>query len=167
VLSVLSVIGGFANIPQALGNVPAFTTLLHSALPGVVERQAPAITEGPSEGIAAIAFAIGLALAYLFYLRKRSLAENMATNSAGQLIHRFWFADWGMDWLYDHLFVRPVIWFAHMDRNDFMDRFYDGIARLTEFSWRILRTTENGRVRWYAAGITAGAVVFVAIVLWT
>ena len=167
VLSVLSVIGGFANIPQALGNVPAFTTLLHSALPGVVERKAPAITEGPSEGLAAIAFATGLALAYLLYLRKRGLAENMATNSVGQLIHRFWFADWGMDWLYDHLFVRPVIWFAHMDRNDFMDRFYDGIARLNEFSWRILRTTQNGRIRWYAAGITAGVVVFVAIVLWT
>jgi NADH-quinone oxidoreductase subunit L len=167
VLSALSLVGGFVNIPQALGNVPAFTTLLHSALPGIVERQATAMTEGFAEGIAAIAFALGLALAYLFFLRKRSLAESMAANAAGHLIHRFWFADWGMDWFYDHLFVRPVIWFAQVDRNDFIDSFYDGVAWLNELSWRILRTTENGRLRWYAAGITAGTVVFVAIVLWT
>jgi len=167
VLSVLSLVGGFVNIPQMFGNVPALANLLHSALPEVVERHADGITEGLSEGIAAIAFALGLALAYLFFLRKQGLAESMATSAAGRVIHRFWFADWGMDWLYDHLFVRPVIWFAHVDRNDFIEAFYTGVALLTEFSWRALRATENGRVRWYAAGITAGTVVFIAIVLWT
>jgi NADH-quinone oxidoreductase subunit L len=167
VLSVLSLVGGFVNIPQMFGDVPALANLLHSALPEVVERHAAGITEGLSEGIAAIAFALGLALAYLFFLRKQGLAESMATSTAGRVIHRFWFADWGMDWLYDHLFVRPVIWFAHVDRNDFIEPFYTGVALLTEFSWRALRATENGRLRWYAAGITSGTVVFIAIVLWT
>jgi NADH-quinone oxidoreductase subunit L len=166
-LSLLSLVGGFVNIPQALGNVPAFTSFMHSALPVILEKQASAITEGLSEGIAAIAFAIGLAFAYMFFLRKRSLAESMASNAIGRLIHRFWLADWGMDWLYDHLFVRPIIWFAQVDRNDFMDTFYTGVARVNELSWRALRKTENGRVRWYAAGITTGTVVFLAIVLWT
>jgi NADH-quinone oxidoreductase subunit L len=167
VLCALSVLGGFVNIPEALGNVPAFTTLLHSALPKVVQRQHGAITEGLSEGIAAITFALGLALAYLFFLRKRSLAESIAANPIGQAVHRFWFADWGMDWFYDHLFVRPVLWFAKVDKDDFIDAFYTGLALLTEFSWRALRTTENGRLRWYAASITAGTVIFLAIVLWT
>jgi NADH-quinone oxidoreductase subunit L len=71
-----------------------------------------------------------------------------------------------MDWLYDRALVRPVIWFANVDRNDFIDAFYNGIARLSELAWRVLRSTENGRVRWYAAWITAGTVIFVAIVLW-
>jgi NADH-quinone oxidoreductase subunit L len=167
VLCALSVLGGFVNIPEALGNVPAFTTLLHSALPELVQRQHGIITEGLSEGIAAITFALGLAIAYLLFLRKRSLAESIAGNPIGQAVHRFWFADWGMDWLYDHLFVRPVLWFAKVDKNDFIDAFYNGIALLTEFSWRALRNTENGRLRWYAASITAGTVIFLAIVLWT
>jgi NADH-quinone oxidoreductase subunit L len=167
VLCALSVLGGFVNIPEALGNVPAFTTLLHSALPKVVQRQHGAITEGLSEGIAAITFALGLGLAYLFFLRKRSLAESIAANPIGQAVHRFWFADWGTDWFYDHLFVRPVLWFAKVDKDDFIDAFYTGLALLTEFSWRALRTTENGRLRWYAASITAGTVIFLAIVLWT
>jgi NADH-quinone oxidoreductase subunit L len=155
------------NIPVALGNVPAFSNLLHSALPEVVETHTAGITEGLSEGIAAIAFALGLAFAYMFFLRRRSLAENLAASRIGHAIHQFWFADWGMDWLYDRVFVRPVVWAAHIDRNDFIDGFYNGLARVSELSWRVLRTTENGRIRWYAAGITAGTVIFVAIVLWT
>ena len=167
ILCVLAIVGGFVNIPKALGNVPAFTNLLHSALPQVAERQGNTITETLSEGIAAISFALGLALAYLLFLKKQSLAESMARAALGRAIHRFWFADWGMDWLYDHLFVRPVLWFANVDRNDFIDDFYIGLARLNELTWRALRTTENGRIGWYAAGITAGTVVFLAIVLWT
>jgi len=167
VLCVLAMVGGFVNIPKALGNVPAFTNLLHSALPQAAERQGTAITETLSEGIAAISFALGLALAYLLFLKKQSLAESMASAPLGRAIHRFWFADWGMDWLYDHLFVRPVTWFANVDRNDFIDSFYIGLAGLNEVMWRALRTTENGRIGWYAAGITAGTVVFLAIVLWT
>ena len=166
-LSVLAIIGGFVNIPKTLGNLPAFTNLLHSALPPVVERQTTAMTEGLSEGIAALAFLSGLSAAYLFFLRKRKLAEALASVTAGRLVHRFWLADWGMDWLYDRLFVRPVIWFSTVDRNDFIDAFYNGLARLNELAWRGLRSSENGKLRWYAAGITIGTVVFVAIVLWT
>ena len=166
VLSVLSIVGGFVNIPAALGNVPAFNNLLHSVLPQVAEAQAAGMTEGLSEGIAAIALALGFALAYLLFLRRRSLVEKMNAIKIGQAIHQFWFADWGMDWLYDRAFVRPIVWVANVDRNDFMDAFYNGVARLSELSWRALRTTENGRVRWYAAWITAGTVIFVAIVLW-
>lgn len=167
VLSLLSVIGGFVNIPASLGNVPAFTDLLHSALPEPLEMHTARLREALSEGIAAIAFALGLTLAYLLFVRRRRLPAKLAVTSVGHVIHRFWFSDWGMDWLYDRLLVRPVIWFASIDRNDFIDAFYGSIARLNKISWRVLRTTENGRVRWYAAWITAGTVIFVAIVLWS
>ena len=59
-----------------------------------------------------------------------------------------------------------MIWFSTVNRSDFMDAFYNGVAVLTELSWRALRATESGRVRWYAAWITAGTVIFVAIALW-
>jgi NADH-quinone oxidoreductase subunit L len=167
ILSVLSIVGGFVNIPASLGGVPRFTNLLQTVLPSVVEANAAGLTEGLSMVISALAFALGLTVAYALYLRRRGLAGNLATRGIGFAIHQFWFADWGMDWLYDHLFVRPVLWAAHVDRNDFLDAFYNGLARLSELGWRALRTTENGRVRWYAAAITAGAVIFVAVVFWT
>jgi NADH-quinone oxidoreductase subunit L len=166
VLSVLSIVGGFVNIPRSLGNAPAFTNLLGSALPEVPETRVASMTEGLSEVIAAIAFALGLALAYLLFVRWRAVPEKLGMSAIGQTIRRFWFRNWGMDWLYDRVFVRPLIWLAHIDRNDFIDDFYKGLARLSELSWRALRATETGRVRWYAAWIAAGTVIFVAMVLW-
>jgi NADH-quinone oxidoreductase subunit L len=57
------------------------------------------------------------------------------------------------------------VWFARINKGDFIDGFYTGVARMTELAWRILSHTENGRLRWYAAGIAAGSVVFIAVVL--
>ena len=166
VLSILSIVGGFVNIPASLGNVPAFTNFLQSVLPEVLETKATSMTEGLSEGIAAVTFALGLALAYMLFVRWRRVPERLAMSAIGGPIRRFWFSDWGMDWLYDRVLVRPLIWVANLDRNDFIDGFYKGIALLSELAWGVLRTTETGRVRWYAAWITAGTVIFVAIVLW-
>ena len=50
-------------------------------------------------------------------------------------------------------------------RDDFIDAFYAGVARLTEITWLVLRRTETGKLRWYAAGIAAGSIVFIAVVL--
>ena len=86
------------------------------------------ITEIASEGIAALVFLLGRLLAYIFFLRKRAYATALASSAVGRALHRFWFADWGMDWLYDRLFVRPLVWFAHVDKGDFIDGFYTGVA---------------------------------------
>jgi len=153
------------NTPAALGDIHIFTDFLHRALPNWVERPAGAITEMGSEGLVTLAFLAGLGIAYLVYIRKSHYAEALAEFSIGKALHQFWFADWGMDWLYDRIFVRPVVWFAHFDRTDFIDSVYAGLARLSELAYFALRSTENGKVRWYAAGIAFGAVALVSMVL--
>ena len=165
VLTVLSLVGGFVNLPPQLGNVPLFTRLLQTALPSVEQRRLGPLTEIRSEGVVTLAFLIGLGLAYLLYLRTRQWADALTATRVGKAVHEFWFADWGFDWCYDKLFVQPVLWFAHVDRSDVVDAFYNGVADLNELMYRGLSRTENGQVRWYAAGIAAGTVVFVAIAL--
>jgi NADH-quinone oxidoreductase subunit L len=157
VLAFLSIVGGYLKTP--------FGRFVETALPWTEGARVAPVTDLVSEGISALAFLLGLYLAYIFFLRKRSYATALASSAAGDLLHRFWFSDWGMDWLYERLFVRPLVWFARVDQGDFIDGFYAGVARLNEFAWRVLRRTETGRLRWYAAGIAAGAVVFVAVVL--
>jgi NADH-quinone oxidoreductase subunit L len=98
-------------------------------------------------------------------LRKPTYAENLGSSAAGGVLHRFWLSDWGMDWLYDRLFVRPLVWLAQVDKNDFIDAVYAGVAGITEITWSVLRRTETGKLRWYAAGIAAGSIVFIAVVL--
>ena len=165
ILTVLSLVGGFVNLPPELGNLPLFTRWMNSALPPVEPGRFGPLTEMRSEGFVTLAFLIGLGLAYLFYLRNRQWLDALMATPVGKTLHQFWFAGWGFDWCYDKLFVQPVIWFARVDKGDGVDAFYNGIADLNQLLYRGLSLTENGRVRWYAAGIAAGTVLFVAIVL--
>jgi NADH-quinone oxidoreductase subunit L len=165
VLTVLSLVGGFVNLPPKLGNVPLFTRLLETTLPPVEQGRFGRLTEIRSEGFVTLAFLVGLGLAYLLYLRRRQWSDALSATRAGKALHEFWFADWGFDWCYDKLFVQPVLWFARVDKKDGVDAFYNGVGDLNELLYRGLRLTENGRVRWYAAAIAAGTVVFVAIAL--
>ncbi|MCL5670792.1 MAG: NADH-quinone oxidoreductase subunit L [Acidobacteria bacterium] len=165
VLAVLSVVGGFVDTPEFLGNIHSFTDFMHLALPPVTEGPLRGMSELGSEGLVTLAFLIGLYVAYLFFIRKRELAEAITTPAIAKALHRFWYTDWGMDWLYERGFVRPVMWIARVDKNDFVDYIYSGIALVTELLYHGVRKTETGRMRWYAAGIAAGSIIFLAIVL--
>jgi NADH-quinone oxidoreductase subunit L len=158
VLALLSIASGYLKTP--------FARFLETVLPwNATDVHASPITEITSEVIAALAFLLGVYLAYVFFLRKRTYATRLASSAVGGVLHRFWFSDWGMDWLYDRTLVRPLVWLARIDKGDCIDGFYTGIARVNEIAWRVLRNTETGKVRWYAAGIAAGSIVFIAVVL--
>jgi NADH-quinone oxidoreductase subunit L len=157
VLAFLALVGGYLKEP-VLG-------LLHSALPQTIESRAGGLTEAGSGTVAAFVFLIGLYFAYLFHLRNRGLADAMVANSLGHTLQQWWFADWGFDWIYDKVFVQPFIWAAEINKSDFVDAFYSGVAWLTELFYLGLSRTETGRVRWYAAAMGAGSVVFIAMVL--
>ncbi|MCL5671070.1 MAG: NADH-quinone oxidoreductase subunit L [Acidobacteria bacterium] len=165
ILAVLSVVGGFLDTPPFLGGVHSFTDFMHLALPVMTEGPAGGMTEILSESFVTLAFLVGLYLAYFFYVQKREYAEKLTAPAIGKALHQFWLSDWGMDWLYERVFVRPIIWIARVDKQDFVDNIYSGMALLTEFCYRGVRKTETGRIRWYAAGIAAGSIIFVAIVL--
>jgi len=157
VLAFLSIVSGYVKAP--------FARFLETVLPWTEGAHSVPITELVSEAVAAVVFLTGVYLAYIFFLRKRAYAAALASSVTGNALHQFWFSDWGMDWLYDRVFVKPLVWFARIDKDDFMDGFYTGLARMNELAWRALSHTETGRLRWYGAGIAAGSVVFIAVVL--
>jgi NADH-quinone oxidoreductase subunit L len=167
ILSVFSIGAGFINLPPALGGEKHFEHFLESAVPPAPDVHAAGVDEHTSELVAAGAFALGLAIAWWFWLRSPASAETLASSGAGRPLHRFLTAGWGFDWLYDRLFVRPFLWLARVSRPDFVDVMYVGIAATAAGANRGLARTQNGHVRWYAAGIAAGAIVFFGIVLLT
>lgn len=160
VLAFLSIVGGYLKEPL-LG-------FLHSVLPQTIEAHTGGLTEIRSEAIAASLFLIGLYFAYLFHLQKRSLADALVANPIGRGLHDWWEADWGFDWIYDKAFVQPFVWASQINKSDFVDAFYTGVARVTQLLYRGLSYTETGRLRWYAAGMAAGSALFIAMVfLWS
>ncbi|MEX2264169.1 MAG: NADH-quinone oxidoreductase subunit L [Bryobacteraceae bacterium] len=152
VLALLSIVGGFANVPD----------FLRTALPVASESHTAEVASGMA---AAIAFAVGLCFAYLFFIRRPDVAQAIARNPAANALGRLWHAGWGFDWLYDRVFVRPVVWLADAGKRDFIDSISSGLADLSAAANRALSDTQTGQLRWYAAGIAAGSLVFVAIAL--
>ncbi len=157
ILAFLSVVGGFDKA--------SFEALLNTALPHFREAGG-GMSEALTSVAAGLAFFAGLLAAWYAYLRNPSLSRAAAGNPAGRLLHRFWFSDWGMDWFYDRLFIRPVVWAASASKADIVDSIYDGLASAAVLCYRILSATETGKLRWYAAWIAGGSVVTLAIVMW-
>ena len=123
------------------------------------------LSEVDWEAVAATVFLIGIYFAYLFHLRKQNMADALVANPVGLALHRMVVCRWGFDWIYDKLVVQPFVWISQVNKSDFVDSFYSGIARLADLLYRGLSSTETGRVRWYAAAMAGGSVVFLAVVL--
>ncbi len=164
-LAVLSVAGGFVEIPDTLGNWPAFSTLLHSMLPAPVHAAEGTGTEAVLQTIAAIVALTGVWIAYHFYVRKPQLADSI--KNSWEDLHKFWYSGWGFDTLYQTLFIRPVVYLANIDKEDVIDQIYNGIAAFSKLLNRLLSLTQTGRLRWYLAGIVAGAIISFTLMLIT
>jgi NADH-quinone oxidoreductase subunit L len=164
-LAILSLVAGFINLPNFLGNWPQFSNFMHSALPAASILQASAGEEALFAAISGAVSLCGIFIIYLFIQRYRRLTENLVASTIGGLLHHLWLAAWGFDWLYDRLLVRPYVWLARVDRNDVVDLFFDGIARVSRMAYRALSFSQNGYVRWYVAGMAIGAAVYIGMVV--
>ena len=159
VLAVLSLIAGFIELPETLGNIPLFTDFVNLTLPAVNVIHKGIGTELIFQLITAITALLGVYLAYLFFLKKPELSKGFRESA----LHDFWFKGWGFDWLYDKIFVVPVVWIANINKHDFIDKIYTGIAGLTGLGNHLLSLTQTGKLRWYAMGIVLGAIITITI----
>jgi NADH-quinone oxidoreductase subunit L len=166
VLSILALVAGFVEIPPYLGNVPAFSRLMQSALPAPPTTvSARSSLEIILSAIAAVVAILGAGIAYISFRRRPAFLEALVQSPASLALQHFWETDWGFDWLYDRALVRPFLWISRIDQGDVIDRFYSGLASLSRVAYQQLSESETGRVRRYAAGITAGSVVLIAILV--
>ena len=141
--------------------------MIHPPLAGVL----PAATEHTTNltklavGILSGTVALsGIAVACGLFLGQRRFVGWLAGTLPGRLLAQWWVQDWGFDWLYDRLLVRPFVWFARVNIRDGIDLAILAIpAALRAVNGALVRT-ENGRIRWYAAGMAGGAVLVIAMV---
>ncbi|MCX6998013.1 MAG: NADH-quinone oxidoreductase subunit L [Kiritimatiellaeota bacterium] len=158
VLAAGCLFGGLLEWPAALGGHPFFVKFMSSVFPGAAE-ECPLATERILSAAAVLATLLGALSAYVLFLRCPGFARALAATPAGAAVHRFWLSGWGFDGLYDRLFVRPLVWVARINQADFIDQMYQGLAQLNVGLHRLLSRTQNGRVRWYAAGLAVGAIL--------
>jgi NADH-quinone oxidoreductase subunit L len=174
VLAFLCFAGGFLDLPRYLGGKPFLADFLRTALPAEVRPlQSHPGTEALLQVFAEIAGLAGVPFAWLLARRARRAAPALAGNAShaglgprtANPIVRFLFSGWGFDWAYDRIFVRPLGWVARINAKDIVDRFFDGVGGASMLLSRGLRGTQNGRLRWYAACLAAGAALVIAAVV--
>jgi NADH-quinone oxidoreductase subunit L len=165
VLAVLSLIGGFVEVPKTLGNITLFSDFMESALPPVRSLHESAGGEIIIQLMSAAAALAGIYIAYLQFIKNSGLKKFIDRSHAVNTLKNFWFSGWGFDQLYDRVFVDPLVRAAQINKNDFIDRIYTGIAAVTVLLNRVVGRTQSGRLRWYAVGFALGAVITLTIVV--
>lgn len=149
VLAVLSLAGGFIPIPHFLE--PVF----------------PHMEEGEHGALGIIATAaglIGIALAYVFYVAKPTLADSFARTFTGP--YRWLYNKYFVDEAYNAMVVEPmvqgstsVLW-RGMDAT-VIDGMVNGVGRRAVGVGGMLRKLQSGNIRSYAAWVVLGSVLVI------
>ena len=160
ILAVLSVFGGFVELPASIGNIHLFSNLVDNTLPVTVIKTG----EGHEllfQALSAIIALTGIYIAYLIYFKKPSYSEPYSHSR----INKFFEKGWGFDKLYDTLIVRPIVWLSVVDKNDFFDLWNIGLSRLALLFNRLLSITQNGKLRWYLLSFAVGIAIILTYML--
>lgn len=165
ILAILSVVGGFIELPHNFGHMVLFSDLLAPVLPGITANELLAANEWVFQVLAAVVSLGGVFVAYLFYLKSPSLLQSIERSDTAMALHRFWHYGWGFDALYNTLFVRPYVFLSTRNKRDVIDSFYTGLARVAEGFHVMLSGTQNGVLRHYVMGIVVGAIMILTISL--
>jgi NADH-quinone oxidoreductase subunit L len=165
VLAVLSLAAGFIELPKSLGNLPILSDFLRSALPAAVVMAAREGQEPLFELISGCVSLGGILVIYLLLRKAPRFTGKLIRTPLGATLHRWWFAGWGFDALYNWTVVYPYVWLARINRNDGIDLFYRWIAWVNQMGYRAVSATQTGRVRNYAVGLAIGAVFVVGLVV--
>ena len=149
ILCVLALAGGLVSIPvEAV--FPAASTFDHTGLIPIVTATIPAL---------------GVFIAYLLFLRRSVDISALTQSSPGKSLIRFFHSHWAMDWLYEKIFVIPYTWLAKINRADFIDNIYGGIAVLMLWANKVSVQTQTGQLRTYAGTMVLGLVLIIALML--
>ncbi|WP_276497199.1 NADH-quinone oxidoreductase subunit L [Pontibacter litorisediminis] len=165
ILAILSLVGGFIELPHNFAHMALFSGLMAPVLPSITANELLAANEWLFQVLAAVVSLGGVLVAYLFYQRSPELLQNLERSSFAMKLHRFWFSGWGFDALYDNLFVRPYVFLANLNKRDIIDSFYTGLARTAEGFHVMFSQTQSGVLRNYVAGIVVGAIMILTISL--
>lgn len=106
---------------------------------------------------------LGIAVAWMLFFKGIIDPARLTAGGLGAALHRFWHSGWGMDRLYDGVFVRPFVWLAQVNHRDLVDQVYAGVVAVIAWlnSWVV--RTQTGQLRWYAASIIGGLVIVITV----
>ena len=150
VLMVLSLFGGYISIPVD----PVFYA-------GEVHEEHH--VSGLVHGFMIAVPLLGILVSYLYFYAKVFSIEKLMSYRISKQLHKFWHSGWGMDWLYDRVFVFPFIWLSRINRADLVDQFYAWVATISRMANAMLVKTQTGYLGWYALSMATGLIIVMSV----
>jgi len=150
-LAFLALIGGWFHLP------------LGSVLPATIEHHNPEWTRITTTLLPLL----GIFIAWQIYYRKAWSIDSITHSLWGKRLRHFFYSDWGMDALYDLLFVKPYIKLSQINRSDLFDILPWALTQISRSFHFMLSYTQNGRIRVYVATMATGSIIiiFLAVTL--
>ena len=146
-LAILSLVGGFIHIP------------VEEVFHGHEEHHVSLFYQAIMIGLPLL----GVLCAYLIFIKQKVDVEKLVGSGFGAKMHRFFFTQWGMDWLYDRFFVFPYVGLAKLNKKDFIDSIYNGTANLVRYIHSVVIETQTGQIRWYTMTMALGVLLVISI----
>ncbi len=149
-LCVLSMIGGWFALPLA------------SVFPAMSEHNVSHLVEGISIGTPVL----GVFLAWLIYYKRSVSVSSLTESSGGESLRLFWKGGWGIDTLYNALFVRPYVSVSNAMRGEWLDTLYHAVVTGCVGLYQLLSNSQTGKMRWYITSMVFGLILLVSILGW-
>ena len=160
ILAFFSLVGGFIELPENMGNLTLVSDFVEKTLPAVTLSALQPSTELIFELIAGVVAIGAIFLAYKLFYNKPFPAAEPKRNA----IQQFFFKGWDFDLLYDKLIVEPMVFLSRINKKDFIDQFYNSLAYIARQLNILLSATQNGQLRLYAMVVAAGAIIILSII---
>jgi NADH-quinone oxidoreductase subunit L len=171
VLAILSLVGGWVGIPEALGGHNEFAHFLAPVFNAGLD-----IDPNPQhffmervDAIVSLLVALsGAFIAWYFYCYKPGTAAALAAKYRrlySLIDHKYW-----VDEIYGRFIVTPILVVSRLILNGLIDGgiiqgIASGLAASTRGGGWLVRRIQSGNIRSYAGWLAAGAAVVIAIVL--
>jgi len=168
ILAVLSLFGGFLNVPQLFGGAeklslylwPSLGTLNHSNMLHIAESTEIYL-------IATSLFLLGLVIlvSYLLYIKRKLVPEGDEIRQS--LLQRIIYHKYYVDEIYNFLFVKPYEWlsgflFEKIEKS-IIDPAINGVGILVLETGNIIRKLQTGSIGFYLFAMFTGILLFLLL----
>ena len=167
ILSVLSVFGGFLNIPELFGGNSGFGEFLHGAIISKVTEELSSSTEIGLILSSLALLGLIILLAYRTYVKKAAIpAEDSKTLTpfSKAIANKFY-----IDEIYAILFERPFgllsDFFFNKVENKVLDPAVDAIGTATSRLGNLARKLQAGNMSFYLFAMVGGILLFIIFIL--
>jgi NADH-quinone oxidoreductase subunit L len=187
VLALLSVVGGWINVPEAIGHMPVLGWIPHSEwlhdwlhpiteqADAVIATNVPAFAEASPLGggeamwaVVSFAIAVAIIVTSTVLLGRRTFRPALES-PAPSGFRRILYNKWYVDELYDAVIVRPILGASRAAWRWIDAGLIDGIVNGAGYSSRALgwvgSRLQTGQLNTYAFAVVAGAILLLAFMV--